>query len=53
VINKRVGQKFSRDGRGVDIVLGGGRVKAHLDGDWLRGVIWDSLSETAFVVSLI
>jgi hypothetical protein len=45
--------KFARDGRGVDIVFDGGRVKARLNGDWLRGAIWDSLGETAFSVSLI
>ena len=45
--------KFSRDARGVEIVFEGGRVKARLDGDLLRGVIWDSLGETTFAVGLI
>jgi hypothetical protein len=45
--------KLSPDGRGVHIVFDGGCAKARLDGDWLCGVIWDSLGETAFSVSLI
>ena len=35
--------KFSRDARSVEIVFEGGRAKARLDGDLLRGVIWDLL----------
>ena len=45
--------KFTRDGRGVEFIFDRGRVRARLDGDLLRGVIWDSLGETAFAVGLI
>jgi hypothetical protein len=41
--------KYSRDAQGVHIEFDGGRAKARLDGDWLRGVIWDSLGETMSV----
>jgi hypothetical protein len=53
VASRILRSKFARDGRGVDIVFDGGRVKSRLSGDWLRGAIWDSLGETAFSVSLI